>query len=393
MKTITRTIWILSLVSLFTDAATEMLYPVMPAYLREIGFSVLLIGLLEGLAEAITGISKAYFGKWSDLSHRRLPFIQWGYFLSTISKPLMVVFNYTGWIFMLRTTDRLGKGIRTAARDALLSDEATESNKGTVFGFHRMMDTFGAVIGPLVALIFLHYNPGEYKTLFIVSIVPGMLAVLSSLLLKEKSSTTIVSKDRPGILTFLKYLKQSEPAFRKLMLGLILFTLVNSTDVFLLLRIKEEGGSDTDVIQLYMLFNLVYALASLPLGKLADRVGIKTIFIFGLIIYSIVYLGMGLTNSLEIMTILIVLYGLFSAATEGISKAWISLTVKKTETATAIGTYASLQSLGTLIASSTAGLLWNIWGSSMPFLFTGTCAIGIILLFIIYVPFKPESVE
>ncbi|MBK5194320.1 MAG: MFS transporter, partial [Flavobacteriaceae bacterium] len=148
MKYITKTVWILSIVSLFTDTASEMLYPIMPIYLKSIGFSIVLIGILEGFAEATAGLSKGYFGKLSDNSGKRVPFVQVGYMLSAISKPMMAVFIFPIWIFFARTIDRLGKGIRTGARDAILSDEATPETKGKVFGFHRSLDTFGAVLGP-----------------------------------------------------------------------------------------------------------------------------------------------------------------------------------------------------------------------------------------------------
>ena len=146
MKSITRTIWILSLVSLFTDTASEMLYPIMPFYLRSIGFSVVLIGVLEGVAEATAGLSKGYFGKLSDSSGRRVPFVQVGYALSAISKPMMAILILPLWVFAARTIDRIGKGVRTGARDAILSDEATPHTKGKVFGFHRSMDTLGGVL-------------------------------------------------------------------------------------------------------------------------------------------------------------------------------------------------------------------------------------------------------
>ncbi len=165
-KYISRTIWILSFISLFTDVASEMLYPVIPVYLKEIGFSVVLIGILEGVAEAVVGLSKGYFGKLSDASGRRVPFVQLGYALSAISRPMMAMFIYPVWIFLARSMDRLGKGIRTGARDAILSDEATPQTKGKIFGFHRSMDTLGAVLGPSLALLYLYFYPGEYKTLF-----------------------------------------------------------------------------------------------------------------------------------------------------------------------------------------------------------------------------------
>ncbi|WP_295674413.1 MFS transporter, partial [uncultured Mucilaginibacter sp.] len=169
MKIITRNVLILSMVSLFTDVASEMLYPVMPVYLRAIGFSVILIGILEGVAEATAGLSKGYFGNLSDATGKRSPFIRIGYALSAISKPMMALFKYPLWVFFSRTTDRLGKGIRTGARDALLSDETTSRYKGRVFGFHRSMDTLGAVFGPLIALLYLAAHPGSYKALFFIA--------------------------------------------------------------------------------------------------------------------------------------------------------------------------------------------------------------------------------
>ena len=183
MKYITRTVWVLSVVSLLTDTASEMLYPIMPIYLKTIGFSVVLIGILEGVAEATAGLSKGYFGKLSDTSGRRVPFVQIGYTFSAVSKPMMAVFIYPLWIFFARTMDRFGKGIRTGARDAILSDEATPQTKGKIFGFHRSMDTLGAVIGPALALIYLYYYPGNYKTLFYIAFVPGLFAVIASFLL------------------------------------------------------------------------------------------------------------------------------------------------------------------------------------------------------------------
>lgn len=188
MKIINRTVLILSLVSLFADVASEMLYPVIPVYLKEIGFSVLLIGILEGVANFTAGLSKGYFGKLSDEKGLRLPFIKWGYFLSAISKPMLAVFSYPLWIFFSRTVDRLGKGLRTAARDALLSQNATQETKARVFGFHRSMDTLGAAIGPALALLFLIFFPGDYVTVFLLAFIPGMISVALIFLLKEKKA-------------------------------------------------------------------------------------------------------------------------------------------------------------------------------------------------------------
>ena len=167
-KILTRTILLVSFVSLFTDVASEMLYPIMPVYLKSIGFSVLLIGILEGVAEATAGISKGYFGHQSDIRKQRVPFVRAGYALSAISKPMMAILTFPVWIFFARTLDRFGKGIRTSARDAMLSDETTPEHKGRVFGFHRSMDTLGAVLGPVIALVYLHWHPQDYKRLFII---------------------------------------------------------------------------------------------------------------------------------------------------------------------------------------------------------------------------------
>ena len=176
------------MVSLFTDIASEMLYPVMPIYLKSIQFSILMIGILEGVAEATAGLSKGYFGRWSDNLGKRLPFIRAGYLLSAFSKPMMAFFTYPFYIFCIRTMDRLGKGIRTGARDAMLSDEASPETKGTVFGFHRSMDTWGAVIGPLLALLFLYFHPGKYRTLFYLAFIPGIVAIFFTLIIKEKQN-------------------------------------------------------------------------------------------------------------------------------------------------------------------------------------------------------------
>src|SRR5689334_16600684 len=176
MKIITRTVWILSIVSLFADVASEMLYPVIPVYLQQIGFSVLWIGILEGLANFTSGISKGYFGKLSDDKGRRLPFVKLGYFLSALSKPMLAVMTWPLWIFFARTLDRLGKGIRTAARDAILSNEATISTKARVFTFHRAWDTVGACLGPLISLIILSFYPLSYRTIFYLAFIPGLVS-------------------------------------------------------------------------------------------------------------------------------------------------------------------------------------------------------------------------
>jgi MFS family permease len=359
-----------------------MLYPVMPIFLKSIGFSIVLIGVLEGFAEATAGLSKGYFGKLSDQSGKRVPFVQLGYALSAIAKPMMAIFVYPFWIFLARTLDRLGKGVRTGARDAILSEEATAKTKGKVFGFHRSMDTLGAVLGPLLALLYLQWHPQDYISLFYIAFLPGLLAIVSTLLLKDRNKQTPKSGKVVSFFSFLRYWKDSPPAYRQVLLGLLAFALVNSSDVFLLLKVKEAGINDTQVIGIYIFYNLVFALAALPLGILADKIGLKKIFIAGLITFTLVYLGMGLTDNVYVFTSLFFLYGIYAAATDGISKAWISNLVQKADTATAIGTYAALQSVCALIASSFAGIIWYQFGATSTFLFTALSTLIIVVYFL-----------
>ena len=377
IKIISRNVVILSFVSLFTDVASEMLYPVMPIYLKTIGFSILLIGVLEGFAEATAGLSKGYFGNLSDNTGKRLPFVQIGYALSAISKPIMAMFIYPMWVFLARSMDRLGKGVRTGARDAMLSDEATPETKGRVFGFHRSLDTLGAVLGPLCALIYLAYRPDDYKTLFYIAFFPGIIAIAFTFFIKEKHQIQIEQKSKTRVLDYIKYWKKSPPVYRKLVGGLLVFNMFNSSDVFLLLKIKDAGFNDTTVIGIYIFYNLIYALFSYPLGILADKLGMKKIFLVGLILFALVYLGMAFAESKIVFIALFFLYGIYAAATEGIAKAWITNICEKKNTATAIGTFTAFQSIATLIASSLAGLTWFYFGAVATFLITGTVAIGV----------------
>jgi len=382
LKSITRTVWILSIVSLLTDTASEMLYPIMPIYLKTIGFSIVLIGVLEGMAEATAGLSKGYFGKLSDISGRRVPFVQMGYALSAISKPMMALFTAPLWIVFARTLDRFGKGIRTGARDAILSDEATPETKGKVFGFHRSMDTFGAVIGPSIALLYLYFYPQDYKTLFFIAFIPGLFAILCSLYLKEKKVSKHKLNEKKSFFAFLKYWKESPSEYRRVVLGLLIFTLFNSSDVFLLLQAKQSGLDDTMVIGVYIFYNLIYALASFPMGILADSVGVKAIFVIGLALFAIVYFGMAVNTNLYLFFVLFFIYGIYAAATEGISKAWISNITDKKDTATAIGTFSGFQSISAMLASSFAGVIWFQFGAETTFMITAIVTVLVMIYFL-----------
>jgi MFS family permease len=386
-KIITRSVWILSIVSLFTDISSEMLYPVMPIYLKSIAFSVVAIGILEGFAEATAGISKGYFGNLSDQMGRRLPFVSLGYFLSSISKPMLAAFIFPAWVFFARTIDRLGKGLRTGARDAMLSEQATAENKAKVFGFHRGMDTLGAAIGPVIALVYLYYNPASYKTLFLIAFIPGILGAALTFFLKD-SGTKPIAKTNYSFFYFFKYWKLSSGQYKKLVIGLLAFTFFNSSDVFLLLMLKERGFADTIVISIYIFYNLVYAVMSYPMGSLADKIGVRPTFIIGLIIFAMVYVGMAFNIHLAGFYFLFFLYGIFAAGTEGISKAWISNVSEKKDVATAIGFYSSFNSLLTMCASGLAGLIWYKFNPPATFIFA---AIGTLLVIIYFLLQKPDK--
>lgn len=368
-----------------------MLYPILPLYLKSIGFSIVLIGILEGVAEATIGLSKGYFGRRSDSIGKRVPFVQFGYTLSVIAKPLMILFVHPLWVFLTRTMDRLGKGIRTGARDALLSDEATPQTKGRVFGFHRGMDTLGAVFGPAIALMYLYFHPGAYKTLFLISIFPGIIVILISLLLREKKKDKIGRPGSGSFLSFISYWKESPKMFRQVVIGLLVLALVNSSDVFLLLRLKDVGLTDTYIIGVYIFYNLIYAILALPMGILADKMGLKKTFLLGLGLFVITYFGMSFKTDICIYLLLFACYGAFYAATEGIAKAWISNIAAKEDTATAIGFYSGFQSIALLLASSLTGLIWYSFGPAYAFMITAVVAVGVMVYFILLK--KPEGLE
>jgi MFS family permease len=383
-RLITRRVWILSLISLFTDMASEMLYPVMPLYLKEMGFSIIGIGILEGCAEAVAGLSKSYFGAWSDQLGKRAPFVQAGYSLSAISKPMMAVFSFPLWIFFARTVDRIGKGLRTGARDAMLAEEATPETKARVFGFHRSMDTLGAMLGPAIAVAFLYYHPGEYREMFLWALIPGVLAIVCTLWLKDRNKKANPNKRFPSFKIFYSYWLNSPAKYKQLTAALLMFTLVNSSDVFLLLKMKENGISDMHLIFVYIFYNAVYALLAYPAGILADKFGVKKILCIGLLLFAAAYAGMAYANSGWMFVVVFFVYACYAACTEGIAKAWISQLIPNTELATAIGTYGGFQSIVTLLASTIAGLIWYQYGAIAVF---GIAAF-VTLCVTVYIHFK-----
>jgi MFS family permease len=390
MPVISRTVWVLSIVSLLADIASEMLYPIVPIYLKHIGFSIAWIGVLEGLAELVVGYSKGYFGKKSDEIGLRLPFVKWGYLLSTLGKSMLPLFQWSSWIFAARLLDRLGKGVRTAARDALLSAEATVATKGQVFGFHRSLDTIGAVIGPVIALLFLQVHPDSYKQLFYYALIPGLLSVAVIFMLREKRLAPIVKSGH--LFSYLHYWKRANRPYRVLLVGLTLFALINSADVFLLLRAKEITNSDTYTIIGYIIYNISYAAFAYSAGKLSDRWGARKTYMLGLSMFALTYAGFALASTTMHVYLLFGVYGIFAATTEGVAKAWISNQTAETEMATGIGFFTSIQSIAGLLASIIAGLLWSNVGATAVFAFSAIGAIISLCYFILFGKKTQEAV-
>jgi len=373
---IPRQVFILGMVSLFTDIASEMLYPVTPIFLTAVlGSSMAVVGIIEGIAEFIAGLLKGYFGKLSDKVGKRSIFIMMGYGLSAISKPLPGIFQNIPTVLFSRVADRTGKGIRTAPRDALLGSYSN-GNSGAVFGFHRGMDTLGAAIGPAIALVFLNYFPNNFQLIFLVAFIPSAIAVLFTLLVKDKPI-----ESKPGSRkNYSSFWKSAPKSYKKLLVLITMFSLVNSSDVFLILKSRDISDSSTLAIFGYIFYNLIYAASSYPLGGLSDKFGKRKIFSIGLIIFSSVYFGFALVPDIKFIWVLFALYGIYAASTEGISKAWVSDLIPDEQRGSAIGLLTMLSSLSVMLGSFLTGILWDKFGSSVPFLVSAVISFIIALV-------------
>lgn len=351
------------------------------------------IGFLEGAAELTAGISKGYFGQLSDNLQKRVPFIRWGYALSAVAKPLTVLFAHPVWVLFTRAADRLGKGLRTGARDALLADECTPQNRGRVFGLHRSMDTLGATLGALSAFILLSIEPSNFKNVFLWAILPGIAAIFMCFILSESKKTPANTDLKPKInfLSYFKYWKTASPQYKKIIVGIILFYLFNTSDVFLLLFLKHKGFSETFIIGSYILYNAVYALLSYPFGHLSDKIGFKKVYIAGLVCFAVTYSLLPFAVNYWQIIILFLVYGAFSALTDGISKAWISHHCPPNEKATAYGFLGSSVSITLIIANTLIGFLWDAVSPSAAILLSASGAVCCIFYFIRLVENMPAD--
>ncbi|HML59333.1 MAG TPA: MFS transporter [Solidesulfovibrio sp.] len=375
-KPLPRTVIKLGWVSFFTDVASEMLYPVVPLFLTTaLGAPVAVLGIIEGVAEAIVSLMKGLSGWHCDKIGRRVPYIRWGYGLAALSKPLMALAFSWPLIFLARSIDRFGKGLRTTARDALIADTVEASRGGRAYGFHRMMDTSGAIIGVLCSMGLLALLPGQYRTIFLIATIPGIAAVWLTFGLKEEHSRNRLDTTTG---TCIPRQKKALPKFSKgywITLGLLgIFAFANSSDTFLILRAKNLGLSDLQTIFGYTLFNAVYALSAYPLGLLSDRFGRWRMVIFGWIIYSIVYFGFAFSG-VSAVWFLFPFYGLFMGLTEGVGKALIRDKIDEAHKGTAMGLFHMCLGFSSLAGSVVAGLLWDSISPEAPFILGGSIAL------------------
>jgi MFS family permease len=378
-KKFPKQVLILSFVSFFTDIASEMLYPVTPIFLTAVlGSSMAVVGIIEGIAEITAGFLKGYFGNLSDKIGKRSIFIFLGYGISALSKPFPGLIVSIPTVVVSRTADRIGKGIRTAPRDALLGSYS-DGNTGAIFGFHRAMDTLGAASGPLIAIFLLYLFPDNFQLIFLMAFVPSAIAVFFTLLVKDKPSK---SEDKRNA-NYSAFWHEVSAEYKFILIMITIFSFVNSSDVFLILKSRYISDSNTIAILGYVFFNIIYAIFSYPLGRLSDKYGKKNIFSLGLIVFSLVYLGFAFSTEMVFIWLLFALYGIYSAATEGVSKAWITDLVAEEWRGSAIGLLTMCSSFAIMLGSFSAGVLWDNFGSMVPFLISSIISfiIAVILFF------------
>lgn len=375
-----RNVWVAGLVSLFTDISSEMLVPVLPLFLSSVlGAPAAIIGLIEGLAEAVASLMKAVSGYLSDKTGRRKPFMALGYGFSNVLKPLMGFAGSWGQILALRVSDRFGKGLRGAPRDALIAESTAPAMRGKAFGLHRAMDTLGAVIGPLSAWLILQVWPGQIRAVFWWALVPGMISLLLLLLFLRETPGKI--RTGPVLQNWNIALGQLPPQLRHFMFIGTVFALGNSSDAFLILRAQNLGLAVVLVPIAYFTFNASYALLAYPLGALSDRIGRKPLMIVGFLAFALIYAGFALARAPWMIWPLFIGYGLYYAATEGIQKAYIADHAPGELRGTAIGVYNALTGLAALPASLLAGLLWDRLSPAAPFWFgAATAGLAALLL-------------
>lgn len=382
-----RNIIFLGLVSFFADISSEMVYPLIPLYLTSaLGATPVLVGIIEGIAESIASLLKVFSGYISDKYNRKKPMAFFGYASGLLYK-LALLFAGS-WIGILgaRVIDRFGKGIRTAPRDVMVSESADKQSMGKAFGIHKALDMAGSAIGIILAFILLkNIGEGAYKTIFAISIIPVVLALLMFIFIKEKrTSAPAVQREH-----FWKNIKMLDSNLKLYLFVAFLFTLGNSSNTFLLLKATDIGFSSTDAILLYFICNATTSLFAIPFGKRSDKIGRKRVLIAGYITFAIVYLGFAFVSQKWALAAMFVLYGIYTAMVTGVERAFIAEIAPANLKGTMLGLHSTLVGVALLPASVIAGFLWDNIGSYAPFVFGASlsAAAAITLAFF----FKPKK--
>jgi MFS family permease len=394
-QTIPRPVWFLGWTSLFTDAATEVIYPLLPVYLsRVLGASATSLGIIEGVAEGVNSILKVVSGWWSDRRGQRRPIVILGYTISSAARPLIALTTTWPQVLAIRALDRTGKGIRGAPRDALLTRFAGSHNRGRIFGFHRSMDHTGAIIGPVLATVFLYFLPDRYRLLFALTAIPGAIAVAMLFLVREDDDAgDRASRSRPddrllpgrrgeAVTTHAAPLPGRLYA---LLAVILIFSLGNSADAFLLLRLSDALGAATYVPLLWSAHHVVKAGLSTWGGGLSDRVGRKQVIVAGWIVYAVVYLGFAWSTSTVAFIAWFLIYGVYFALTEGAEKALVADLTPVSRQGTAFGLYYAALGAGALVASVMFGYIYDHFGASRAFT-VGAGLAGIAAIALFFVP-------
>jgi MFS family permease len=376
---LSRTTFLLTFASLFSDISTEMLYPVLPVFLTQtLKADGTIVGLIDGIAQATQNIVQGFSGTLSDKLQRRKPIALAGYFLSAISKPLIGLATVWQAVLGARLVDRLGAGARSAPRDALIAGSVDEANRGRAFGLEGVGDNAGAFLGPLLAVLLLSWLGIGIRSIFYLAVIPGLLAFLMVLLVREQRARSAAkAKIDVG-------LRQFPAAYWKYLLVTALFGLGNSSNAFLILRTQDIGASLQTTILIYAAFNLVAALISYPAGWLFDKWGGKAVLLAAFVIFLIAYLGFALTRSIAIIAALFVFYGVYQGIFRTVGKALASSLVTDRLRASGIGWYNTTVGALQLVASLIAGALWDRVGHAAVFFYgAASAAVGIVALMVL----------
>ncbi len=372
---LSRNVVFLGIVSGLTDISSEMIYPLVPIFLTSVlNAPMAVVGMMEGAAEATASLLKAGVGYWSDRTGKRKPFIVWGYGLSAVSKPLIGLAFAWPMVLFARIVDRIGKGVRTSARDALISSCTPKEHWGKAFGFHRAMDTAGAAIGPLVAIFLLEVVHMDYRPVFFLAFIPALFGVLvlMTLVRETPAEPRPAGEKRPG---FLETFRAMPSSYKRFLVFAGVFYLGNSSDIFLIMRAKSLGMSTSTVIFAYVGYNIIYALCATPAGWLADRLGKTRTMITGLLVFSAVYAGFAMATEQWMIWPLFAVYGFYGAMTEGVAKALISEYSLPHMRGSAMGLFNAMIGLLAFAASSLAGILWSAVSPAACFILGAACAL------------------